>query len=73
MNKEERKNIIDNKIILLDMEEVMQITGWCENVVKDTFSHDAEFPAIKKGKKNQVELDALKKYLSVKRVNIHWI
>lgn len=70
MTQQQRNNIIDNTIILLDMNDVMKITGWCENVVKDTFAHDAEFPAIKKGKKNQVELGALKKYLSVKRCNI---
>lgn len=51
------------------MEEVIKITGWCENVVKDIFAHDKDFPAIKKGKKNQVELSAFKKYLSERRVS----
>lgn len=48
---------------------VMEITGWSEGVVKEMFAHDKDFPAIKKGKENQVLLEALKEYLSVRRVS----
>lgn len=47
----------------------MDITGWCENVVRHTFAYDENFPAIKKGKKYQVELGAFKEYLSKRRTN----
>lgn len=65
----EQKEIVKKEIILLDKEDVMELTGWCENVVDRTFAHDVEFPAIKKGKKCQVELGAFKKYLSQRRKN----
>lgn len=51
------------------MNEVIKLTGWSENLVKDIFAHDKDFPAIKRGKRNQVELSALKKYLSERRVS----
>lgn len=47
----------------------MEVTGWSEGVVKEMFAHDEEFPAIKKGKINKVLLEALKDYLSVRRVS----
>lgn len=65
----EQKAIATKEIILLDIEDVMELTGWSKNVVKNTFAHDEDFPAIKKGKKNQVELEALKKYLGKRRIN----
>lgn len=51
------------------MEEVAEITGWSIGVVKEMFAHDNEFPAIKKGKQNQVLLESLKQYLSVRRIS----
>ena len=65
----EQKEIVKKEIILLDAEDVMEVTGWSINVVKYTFAHDEDFPTIKKGKKNQVELEALKKYLGKRRTN----
>ena len=65
----EQKKIAQKDIILLDMGEVMEITGWCEKVVRNLFAYDEDFPAVKKGKKYQVELNALKSYLSKRRVN----
>lgn len=69
MTQEERKSVIDNAIILLNMKEVMEVTGWSEVIVRRMFANESEFPAIKKGKENQVELEALKKYLSERRVS----
>lgn len=51
------------------MKDVQYLTGWCENVVRNTFAYDEHFPAIKKGKKYQVELGAFKEYLSKRRTN----
>ncbi len=65
----EQKQIAITELIMLDMNDVMDITGWCENVVRNTFAYDENFPAIKKGKKYQVELGAFKEYLSKRRTN----
>lgn len=65
----EQKQIARKELIMLDMQDVMDITGWCENVVRQTFAYDENFPAIKKGKKYQVELNAFKDYLSQRRTN----
>ena len=50
MTKEQR-TIVQNQLIILDMKDVQELTGWCENVVRNTFAYDEHFPAIKKGKK----------------------
>lgn len=63
----EQKKIAHKDIILLDMGEVMEITGWCEKVVRNLFAYDEDFPAIKIGKKYQVEIGAFKEYLSKRR------
>ncbi len=65
----EQKQIAITELIMLDMNDVMDITGWCENVVRNTFAYDENFPAIKKGKKYQVELGAFKEYLTKRRTN----
>ena len=65
----EQKQIATKELIMLDMQDVMNLTGWCENVVRNTFAYDKNFPAIKKGKKYQVELKAFKEYLSQRRTN----
>lgn len=64
----QQKEIAEKQIVMLDMRDVMEITGWCEQVVRNIFAYDKNFPAIKKGKKYQVELGALKSYLSQRRV-----
>ena len=61
--------IINNKIILLNIKDVMLITGWSEAVVRKMFANDDDFPAIKKGKKYLVEYSALKNYFSKRRIN----
>jgi len=63
----EQEEIVKKELILLDMEDVIKITGWCKKVVYNMFAHDKDFPAIKKGKKYLVELNALKKYFSERR------
>ena len=65
----EQKQIAQNELIMLDMKDVQHLTGWWENVVRNTFAYDERFPAIKKGKKYQVELGAFKEYLSKRRTN----
>ncbi len=61
--------IINNKIILLNIKDVMLITGWSEAVVRKMFANDDDFPAIKKGKEYLVEYSALKNYFSKRRIN----
>lgn len=51
------------------MKDVMEITGWSDNVVRRIFAYDKDMPAIKIGKRYQVELGALKQYLSTRRTN----
>lgn len=68
MTKEQRE-IVKREIILLDIPDVMEVTGGSKNIVKNTFANDEDFPAIKKGKKNQVELNSLKEYLGKRRTN----
>ena len=65
----EQKNIVEKELILLDINDVKEITGWCDCVVKKTFAYDEAFPAIKKGKKYQVELNSLKTYFQQRRCN----
>ena len=62
-----QKSVINDSIILLNIEDVMQITGWCEATVRNMFTNDPDFPAIKKGKEYQVEYSALKNYFSKRR------
>lgn len=64
-----QQTIVEKELILLDMKEVMQYTGWSDNVVRRIFAYDKDFPALKIGKKNQVELNAFKQYLSKRRTN----
>lgn len=65
----EQMQIVKNQLIMLDKEDVMQLTNWGENTVNNIFAYDYDFPAIKKGKKYQVELTAFKEYLSKRRTN----
>lgn len=64
-----QKEIAEQQIILLDKGDVMELTGWCKQVVRDIFAYDKNFPAIKKGKKYQVELSAFKEYLKQRRTS----
>ena len=66
---EQQRQIVNNTIILLDIQDVMEVTGWGEEVTRKKFAYDKEFPAIKIEKKYQVELGALKEYLSKRRTN----
>lgn len=64
---EKQKEIATRELIMLNIEDVMDLTGWCENVVRRLFAYDEDFPAIKKGKKYQVELNSFKEYLKKRR------
>lgn len=62
--------VLEKEIILLDIEDVIKLTGWSEAIVRKMFSYDNDFPAIKKGKKYVVEYSALKNYFSKRRINV---
>lgn len=66
---EKQKEIVAKELIMLDIKDIMELTGWCENVVRKMFANEKDFPAIKKGKKYQVELNSFKKYLEKRRTN----
>ena len=64
---EERIEKMKEELKLLDISDVMQLTGWGEATVREVMSED-EFPVVKIGKNNQVSFDALKEYLSHRRI-----
>lgn len=66
---EKQKEIVSKELIMLDIKDIMELTGWCENVVRRMFAYDKDFPAIKKGKQYQVELNSFKNYLAKRRIN----
>jgi len=66
---EKQKEIVAKELIMLDIKDIMELTGWCENVVRRMFAYDKAFPAIKKGKQYQVELNSFKNYLAKRRTN----
>lgn len=53
-------------IVLLNIQDVMDITGWSEGTVKKTMAQP-DFPTIKIGKENQVLLESFKRFLAVRR------
>lgn len=55
--------IVEKKIILLTIPDVMRITGWSEQTTRRLFTSDEQFPTVKIGKSYQVEMEALQKYL----------
>ena len=62
-----KEKIEKEEIILLEKKDVKELTGWGTNVIDRLFAYDKEFPAIKIGKKYQIELTALKAYLQTRR------
>lgn len=56
----------NGEIVLLNIQDVMDITGWSEVTVKKAMAQP-DFPTIKIGKENQVLLESLKNYLSTRR------
>ena len=62
-----KENIEKEEIILLEKKDVKELTGWGTNVIDRLFAYDKGFPAIKIGKKYQIELTALKAYLQTRR------
>lgn len=61
-------NEMKQDLKLLDIEEIIALTGWGENTVRKIMTEDKDFPTIKIGKKNQVSFDGLKEYLSSRRI-----
>ena len=66
MNKTQEK-IVNEKIILLDKKDIQQLTNWGKNTIDKIFAYDKSFPAIKVGKKYQVEVGAFLQYLRIGR------
>lgn len=62
-------DIVKREIILLDKEDLKQLTGWGENAINKVFAYNEDFPATKIGKKYQVELGALKEFFKKRRTN----
>ncbi len=69
LRTKEQKEIVNKELILLDMQDVMEITGWSDNVVRRLFAYNEAFPSLKIGKRYQVELGAFKEFLSKRRTN----
>ena len=65
-----QEQIVEKKIILLTIPDVMKITGWSEPTTRRLFTSDEKFPAVKIGKSYQVELEALQKYLQKRHRDI---
>ncbi len=40
----EQKQIAMKEIVMLNKKDVMELTGWCSNVVDKTFCYDKDFP-----------------------------
>ena len=64
---EEEIEKMQKELRLLDVQDVMSITGWGEGTVRSRME-DKDFPTIKIGKKNQGSFDALKEYLQHRRI-----
>ena len=65
-----QEQIVEKKIILLTIPDVMKITTWSEQTTRRLFTSDEQFPAVKIGKSYQVELEALQKYLQKRHRDI---
>lgn len=64
----EQKKIVEKEIILLNIKDIVEITGWCEATVRKMFVSN-DFPAIKNGKEYKVEMYAFRNYLRSSREN----
>lgn len=64
---EEKIQALKQELNLLDIEEIMAVTGWGDITVRKIME-DSDFPTIKIGKKNQVSFEALKEYLKHRRI-----
>ena len=66
---QEQREIAQKTIVLLDIDEISNLTGWCASKVRELCTQDKDFPVIKVGKSYQVELTAFKEYLTKKGTN----
>lgn len=64
---DEKLKAMKDELSLLDIEEIMFVTGWGETTVREVME-EKDFPTLKIGKKNQVAFDALKEYVKHRRV-----
>lgn len=67
----EQMEILNKKVILLDKKDIKELTGWGENTINNLFAYDTSFPAIRIGKKYQIEVEAFLEYLRKGRNNIN--
>lgn len=68
MKEDERKQKIEESLILLDTEEMAKYIGCTSEKIREIISRDKEFPAIRFGKGYKVLLSALVEYLSKRRI-----
>lgn len=66
---QEQRELAQKEIVLLDIEEISNLTGWCPSKVRELCTQDEKFPVMKVGKSYQVELTSFKKYLINKGTN----
>ena len=64
----EQKQIAQSELIMLDMKDIQELTGWCENVVINTFAYDENFHAIKRK-----EISSLKIFIYIIGKILKWI
>ena len=60
---QEQREIAQKEIVLLDIDEISNLTGWCPSKVRELCTQDINFPVMKIGKSYQVELTTFKEYL----------
>lgn len=54
----EQQIIVNESIIFLTIQDVCNLTGWCEATTRQVFQNDTSFPAILQGKAYLVEYHA---------------
>ena len=65
--KQKRLEELKQELNLVEIDDLSFLTGWSESTIIDLMK-DENFPVLKIGKKNQVSFDALKKYVSQRRI-----
>lgn len=64
----EKLEALKEELNLLNIEEIMKITGWGKTTIKEIMKTDKDFPVLKIGKHNQVSFEALKEYVKHRRI-----
>ncbi len=64
----EQKNILYNSIILLNVKDIHELTGWCETTIRNLCKNDETFPVKKIGEGYQIELQAFKDWWKTRQI-----